>query len=108
MKTQKNIYNIQDIITANRVKGGHFFSPDTMRFFRSRVLSDVYQGPGGVYFVTSEKRAGFGSIPDGSRQYTVRVFNPKTADVNTAGDFNKLSRYMAIKNAKALAAGEQR
>ena len=53
--------------------GSFFFSPSTMRFFKSRVLEGVYPGgdskavPGAVfYFVTSEV---YGDDP---RHYTVR------------------------------------
>jgi hypothetical protein len=97
-------WDIQDIITANKMKGQHFFDKDTMRFFRSRVLPRVYQGPGGIYFITSEKFVSRWSDYEGKRLYSVRRFNPKTADIGTMGDFNKLSRYLAIKYAKGLAA----
>lgn len=62
-------WNIDEIKRANASRGHFFFSPDTMRFFRSRILSGVY---GGRYFVTSERFiASDGSRP--GRRYTVRV-----------------------------------
>jgi hypothetical protein len=97
------IWNINDIITANKVARKHFFSKDTMRFFSSRVLEPVYQGAGGVFFVTSEQRKNFGG--DGPRRYTVREFNPETCDVSSASEFNVLSKYRAEKLARELADG---
>ena len=58
-----------------------WFSPDTLRFFRSRVGSKVYEGPGGVYFVTSEQG------PHGPRRWSVRRFLPDKGAVDTVGEF---------------------
>jgi hypothetical protein len=71
--------------TVNKIKdslreaGSHWFDPDTMRFFGTRVLGMVYQGPGGIYFVTSEQP------PHGPRGYTVRKFTPPD-DIDTVGE----------------------
>lgn len=48
-----------------------------MCFFGTRVESGIYQGAGGVYFVTSEK------CGDEARHFTVRQFLPETAKVET-------------------------
>ena len=85
MTTETRAWSIGAIREANRAAGRYFFEPDTMRFFASKVLSHVYQGDGGVFFVTSERRAG------GSRKYSVRRFNPATSDVTTVGGFNDLT-----------------
>lgn len=61
---------IETIKAANEAIGHHFFEPDTMRFFKSRILAEVYEGPGGVYFVSSERP------PVGPREYRVRRANP--------------------------------
>jgi hypothetical protein len=72
-----------------------------MRFFRSRVGSTVYSGPGGHYFVSSEQYDGMsGRHP---RRYTVREWHPETADISTVGPFNELSRSQAITRAKHYA-----
>ena len=92
------IENIGQIRHANAAAGQHFFDPGTMRFFASRVLGSVYDGPGGVYFVTSEKG------PDGVRRFTVRQFDRATGSVQTAGTFQAFgSRASALRSAKALA-----
>ena len=93
--------NIIDIQQANAAKGGHYFDAATMRFFRSRVLNTVYQGGGGVFFVTSEK----GPHDDSPRMYTVREYHPATADVSTAGIFNELTKAQAQRRAKQYAEG---
>ena len=96
---REKAYSINDIICHNKVSEHHFFSPDTMRFFKSRVLDEVYQGPGGFYFVTSEKR------DDEPRHYTVRIYNPFTGDCRTVGGFNQLTKARAITGARKLAQG---
>jgi hypothetical protein len=93
---------IDQIKSANRKAGCFFFSPDTMRFFRSRVGSTVYQGPGGVYFVTSEQFVPSRGRP-APRLYTVRVFDPATGEVDTAGEFNSLTKGRAQRAARKLA-----
>jgi len=47
--------NINEIKKRNADSGRHFFEAGTMAFFSSRVCSEVYEGRGGVFFVTSER-----------------------------------------------------
>ena len=58
-----NFRSIDAIRKAVTASGSHYFEPDTMRFFRSRLSSTVY---GGRFFVTSEQD------PSGYRAYSVR------------------------------------
>lgn len=90
---------IDDIRLSNAQHGQFFFSPSTMRFFKSRVGREVYEGPGGVYFATSEQG------PSGIRRYTVRQFIPETGWVKTAGEHQQYgssgaARQAALKLAK--------
>lgn len=87
---------------ANRTAGHYYFERSTMRFFNSRVLSRVYEGPGGVYFVTSEQFHGSSGVSK-PRRYTVRKFHPDTADISTFGPFNELSRDRAMRAARIAA-----
>jgi hypothetical protein len=49
----RSTYTTIDQIKAdNKAIGHHWFSPDTMRFFNSRVCSTVYQGH---LFISSER-----------------------------------------------------
>lgn len=95
---------MSDIKAANAAKDGHWFEPATLRFFRSRVGDTVYQGPGGVYFVSSEQFVDSRGNAD-ERRFTVRQFDPESGDINTVGEFNKLTRSAAITEAKRLARG---
>lgn len=95
---------VDDVRDANAAAGFHFFDGSTIRFFRSRIGQDLYQGPGGYFFVTSEQFVGSDRIP-AQRLYTVRQFMPDTGDINTVGDFNKLTRRVAHHAARRLAAG---
>jgi hypothetical protein len=79
-------HDINDVIDANRRAGQHFFSPDTMRFFQSRLCGNLI---GGRFFVTSEKS------PQGTRAYSVREARPD-AGIDTVGD-----GFMAYKTADA-------
>jgi hypothetical protein len=95
-------WTIGDIERANYNAGGHWFSPDTKKFFRSRILGDVYQGTGGIYFVSSEKS------PSGPRAFTIREFNPVDASIDTFCDsFQTLTRSRAQRIAR-LAADNRR
>jgi NADPH-dependent ferric siderophore reductase len=95
---------IEQIKAANHRAGRFFFEPATMRFFRSRVGSTVYEGPGGVYFVTSEQFVPSSGRPH-PRLYTVRQFDPATGDVDSVGEFNELTKGRAHRAARKLAAG---
>ena len=98
------VWDMDAIRSANRVRGLHWFESGSMRFFRSRVGQTVYQGPGGVYFVSSEQFVG----SDGrahARRYTVRRFDPVTAGIETVGEFNRMTASQARTRARQLASG---
>ena len=68
-----HVHTAADIRAIADHAGSYFFAPDTMRFFKSRLLEGVYPAgdskamPGAVfYFVTSEV------YDDDPRHYTVR------------------------------------
>jgi hypothetical protein len=86
--------NIENIKKSNAARGFHFFSPDTLRFFSSRIGTTVYgvwhfehknyaDQVGGQYFITSERN----TMGDYPRLYTVRRFNPVTGNISTIGGF---------------------
>lgn len=100
-------YTVEAMRACQRKKGLHFFDADTMRFFKSRIEwmghgpfanDPVIQGPGGVFFVTSEKNNGH------PRKYTVRRFNPKTCRITTQGDFQAYNTKMNADGAAHRAA----
>lgn len=97
-------WSIEKIKRANEEAGRYFFSPGAMRFLSSRVGRRVYEGPGGVYFVTSERL--FGTPYVWKRKYTVRRFDPATGAVMHVGQFQQYSsRSSAARAAMRLAAG---
>lgn len=87
-------YTTDDIIRSHK---GHFFSPDTMRFFRSRVLSYLYCGKRNVYFVTSEKKC----FDDFTRVFNVRRYNPNEDSFETLESFytSKAAKTCALNHA---------
>lgn len=92
-------WTVNSIKNAARAAGSHWFDPNTMRFFGTQVLPTVYQGPGGVYFVTKDDQFN----RDLPKRYTVRRFNPETKDISTAGEVASLSKVAALKQAATLA-----
>lgn len=64
------ITSIDELKQAASLANNHFFDPETLRWFGSRIGTTVY---GGRYFVTSE-RDPHGNAWDGQRRYTVRMF----------------------------------
>lgn len=74
-----NIYSVNDI---KRKHKGFWFSKDTMRFFKSKLVQDVFPAnKGKVYFVSSEKG------PDMVRKFSVRCYNLATDSISTVGEF---------------------
>jgi len=94
---------IDDIRRANAHAGKFFFSPGALRFFASRIGRTVYEGSGGVYFLTSEQFIASSGWRD-ARRYTVRQFHPATGDVDTTGQFNVHTQAQAARLARQLAA----
>lgn len=76
------MFSIGAIMAASRESGSHYFDADTMRFFGSRVLGDVWAGR---LFITSE-RSGFDRYSP--RMYTVREFMPD-GSIETVGEFGE-------------------
>ena len=89
--------NMDQIMERNKKAGYLFFSDKNSFAYRSHVFYTVYQGVGGIYFVTSEQ-------PDNlDRGYTVRQFHPDTADISTVGGFGGFSQFATKEDAIALA-----
>lgn len=70
---------MSDVKRNNREAGLFFFSPDTMRFFRSRVESGLIKQR---FFITSECAG-----DDHPRLYTIRVYDHEKHTCETMGDF---------------------
>jgi len=97
-KPAPKVWDINEIRSAMRRGGSHWWDAGSMRFFRCRVLDEVYQGPGGIYFVTSEKG------PSENRAYSVRQYLPGKdgGDIDTVGEFNAHTKAGAKRTAYRL------
>ncbi len=91
---------IEQIKGMNAAKGFHFFEPDTLRFFRSKVYGEVYAGGGGWFFVTSEQFVCYEPrYCREPRAYSVRYMRPD-GQVETVGEFNSIP---TLQRARTLA-----
>lgn len=72
--------SIDEIKAANRRRGGHWFSSDTLRFFSSRVSERLH---GGRFFVTSEA-----AMRGEDRRYSIRAAHTdgRIGNVKVAGE----------------------
>lgn len=75
----KKALTMVDVKRNNKEVGLFWFSPDSMRFFRSRIESELI---GGKFFVTSEQYN-----EDTPRFYSVRKYDSKTHHIDTVGKF---------------------
>lgn len=102
--TAPSIYHVNDLIQEyNRVSAGHFFDPETMRFFKSKVI-EYFRGDmsNTGYFITSER-----FDHNTPRMYTVRRvervkadnFYGYTYDITTVEDFQAYKSSNAAKKA---------
>ena len=82
-------------MTSRQPTKHHFFDPETIWFFNSRTLPEVYSGPGGVFFVTSEQ------YPGEARHFKVRQFWPESGGITTYQGYSK--GIVRLADAKALA-----
>jgi hypothetical protein len=73
--------NITEVKAANKNKGQHFFSKDTLAFFGSKVYPELYTVAGRQFFITSEDN--FNRTKKG---YTIREVMPD-GDIETLGEF---------------------
>lgn len=87
--------------TYNSKTMGHWFSKDTMRFFKSRLSETAYLCNDHYYFISSEK-SGY----DSPRRYSVRSMD-NDCNISTIGEFQEfatlrearsdLARYIGVK-----------
>lgn len=87
-------------IYRERNPDGHWFDPDTMRFFGTRLGRAFWvRGTDTIYFVTSEKP------PHGPRAYSVRRMDSE-GEIETVGDFCSMTYAQANRMAEREAKGE--
>lgn len=99
------VHTVDDVRAIADHAGSHFFSPDTMRFWKSRLLSGVTAldghaaKPGARFlFVTSD------IVPDGVRVYSLRMMTlGSTEDNRPSVDIERLSSYDNAREARKAA-----
>ena len=94
-------WDIDEIRDAMIADGSHWWDTSTIRYFQSRIGSEVFQGIGGIFFVTSERdrHAKYNT----QRAYTVRQFNPATLSIGNGSEFQEHpTRTAAHRHAKRL------
>jgi hypothetical protein len=92
-------WTLAAIKRANKAAGLHWFEPATLEFFNSVVhKEDIFAGPAGVFFVSSEKD---GHNP---RRWSVRQFDPTDGSIDTVGEFQAHANHSAAKFAANRAA----
>lgn len=72
---------MDDVKRNNRESGQFFFSPDTMKFFKSRIESGLLKEK---YFITSEQAEKWSP-----RLFTIRKYDPTEHDIRTVGGFQE-------------------
>jgi hypothetical protein len=88
-------WTVNSIQEANQGAGFHWFEPDTMRCFGTRVLPEVYQGDGGVYFVTEDDQYRR-ELP---KVFHVREFNPDNGSCWTTTFDGKPAEFATLQEA---------
>jgi len=91
---------IIDIRRAHEAEGLYWFTPSSKRFFRSRIESQVYEGPGGIFFVSSSSNS-----TGAPRRYSIHQFDPATADISTVsiGPLSGFEQYGFLEDARNAA-----
>lgn len=84
---------IDKVKTIVDEEGSHWFKPNTMRFFGTRLPRKAYIKNSSAYFISSEQFVGSaGAEP---RRYSVREANLDSGDVHTVGEFNVMTKEQA-------------
>lgn len=95
------IYSVEDFRRLyEHYSCGHWFSKDTMRFFKTKILEGQQKIIGdSIYFITSEVN------PSEVKAFTIRrgYIDGDSLSVETVGDFHSIpTRHRAISALKAI------
>lgn len=88
---------IADARAVNRAKGFHFFDRNAMRFFSSKVESQILFEK---YFTTSEQFVREYPRTSEPRKYSIRSIDWETGNVDTWPDHNGFQAYDSKSEAK--------
>lgn len=98
--------DIEQVKQANSEHGYSYFSPETMRFFSSKVSRSAYKIGNKAYFITSEQNKLTGDNP---RKWTIRCGDLTTGIVHTVSEFQEFNSHReAKKQLKQILRGNER
>ena len=75
--TIQHYTNLADVKATNRLAGQHWFDPESMEFFKSKIETELIDGR---YFISSEQS------PWGPRAYSIRIAD-ENGEIDTVGEF---------------------
>lgn len=90
--------NIAQIKAANKAKGYFWFSPSTVRMFKSRVESRIYENNSTRFWVESIRTYD----DDGSRAIKIACFDIHTHDISWASVAYRTLYFPTVKKAEAF------
>jgi len=93
--TTPEIYTKGDLVRHMQRNGSHFFDPETMRFFKSRLLGPIVQKGVIVYFITSERC----DIDHSPRKYTVRMLNLRSENMSVC-EIGEFQQHQTMRDAR--------
>lgn len=67
----------------NEEAGQFWFSPKTLKFFKSKIPDEAVKKGDSAYFISRETN------PSGETAFTIRKANLKSGDIDTEGEFFK-------------------
>ncbi len=84
-----NIWTISQLKAEVKAVGSFYFSPATMRFFKSRIAPGLRHVENGIVFITSEQ-----FDYDSPRLYTVRLMdeNARVTDIDEFQQYKTLAQ----------------
>lgn len=83
---------IADAKRINRENGNHFFDDDAMKFFSSKVETDIL-GPNDDLFITSERGPG-----QSTKRYTIRRIDWTNGRIETVGEHQQFTLRAEARN----------
>ncbi len=86
---RNDVNTIADVRTFNRLAGRCWFSAESMKFFNSKIESELYKG---YYFITSERME-----LDYPKQYTIRHLHAD-GHISTASKFQEFNNIEDARN----------
>jgi len=93
--TTPEIYTKGDLVRHMQSNGSHFFDPETMRFFNSRLLGPIVQKGELVYFITSERF----DLDRSPRKYTIRKLKLSSPNA-TVCEIGEFQQYHTVRDAR--------